>query len=87
MNPDFRDMLSALSDAEVEFLVVGAYALAAHGLPRATGDIDLWVRPSPGNAQRVWQALQAFGVPTRHVDVGDFTRPDIVFQIALRMVG
>lgn len=47
MNPDFRDILSALSDAGAEFLVVGAYALAAHGYPRATGDIDIWVRATP----------------------------------------
>ncbi len=43
-NPDFKDMLSALSDAGVDFLLVGAYALAAHGHPRATGDLDIWVR-------------------------------------------
>jgi hypothetical protein len=44
MNPDFRDMLSALSEAGAEYLVVGAYAMAAHGLPRATGDLDIWIR-------------------------------------------
>jgi hypothetical protein len=52
LNPDFRDILSEFSAAGVDFLLVGAYALAVHGLPRATGDIDLWVRPSPENAQR-----------------------------------
>ena len=76
-------MLSALSDAGVEFVLVGAYALAAHGLPRATGDIDIWIRPSSENAQRVWQALKAFGAPLRRVDAADFTRPDIVFQIGV----
>ncbi|RLS37362.1 MAG: hypothetical protein DWH78_07770 [Planctomycetota bacterium] len=44
-NPDFKDMLSALSEAKIDFLLVGAYAVAAHGHPRATGDLDLWVRP------------------------------------------
>ena len=44
-NPDFKDMLSALSEAKIAFLLVGAYAVAAHGHPRATGDLDLWVRP------------------------------------------
>jgi hypothetical protein len=83
LNPDFSEMLSALSDAGVEFLVVGAYALAAHGLPRATGDIDIWVRPSPENAARVWEALRRFGAPTRGVTVSDFTLPDIVFQIGV----
>lgn len=81
MNPDFRDMLSALNDAGVEFIVVGAYALAAHGNPRATGDIDLWVRPSVENAERVWQALRAFGAPTARVAMTDFATPDIVFQM------
>ena len=51
LNPDFREMLSCLKDEGVEFVVVGAYALAAHGLPRATGDIDIWVRNSRENAQ------------------------------------
>jgi hypothetical protein len=45
VNPDFRDMLSALNAEGVEYLLVGAYALAVHGLPRATGDMGIWVRP------------------------------------------
>jgi len=62
LNPDFRDMLSALCEESVElFLFVGAYALAAHGLPRATGDMAIWIRRSDENAQRVWKALQRFG--------------------------
>ena len=63
MNRDFAEMLSALSAAGAEFLVVGAHALAAHGRPRATGDLDLWIRPTPENARRVWNALIAFGAP------------------------
>jgi methyl coenzyme M reductase subunit C-like uncharacterized protein (methanogenesis marker protein 7) len=50
MSRDFVEMLAALCVAGVEFLVVGAYAMAAHGLPRATGDIDIWVRPTRANA-------------------------------------
>ena len=83
MNPDFREMLSTLNDAAVEFLIVGAYAMAAHGLPRATGDIDIWVRPSEENTRRVWQALDSFGAPKRGVEPRDFTTPDIVFQIGV----
>ena len=83
LNPDFRDMLSALSAAEVDYLVVGAYALAAHGFPRATGDIDLWVRPTKENAARVWEALAAFGAPTSRITVEDFSTPDIVYQIGI----
>jgi len=83
LNPDFRDMLSALSAAEADYLVVGAYALAAHGFPRATGDIDLWVRPTKENAMRVWKALAAFGAPTSRITLEDFSTPDIVYQIGV----
>ncbi len=83
LNPDFKDMLSALSAAHADYLVVGAYALAAHGYPRATGDLDLWVRPSPENAQRVWAALIAFGAPVSKLTVADFATPDIVYQIGV----
>ena len=63
MNRDFVEMLSALSAAGVEYLIVGAYAMAAHGWPRATGDIDIWVRPTPENAERIMQALKQYGAP------------------------
>jgi len=63
LNPDFRDMLSCLKSEGVEFIVVGAYALATHGFPRATGDIDIWVRNSPANARNTFQALLTFGAP------------------------
>jgi hypothetical protein len=61
LNPDFIDILSAFSEEEVEYMVVGGYAMAFHGYVRATGDIDLWIRISEENAQRVWRALQKFG--------------------------
>ena len=83
MNRDFFDMLSALSAEGVEFLVVGAYALAAHGLPRATGDLDIWVRPSADNADRVLRALRSFGVPMFDLTREDLLRPDTVFQIGV----
>jgi len=83
VNPDFRDMLSALCDAGADFLVVGAYALAAHGFPRATGDLDIGVRPTPENAGRVWTALRQFGAPMSRISVDDFHTPDIVYQIGV----
>ena len=83
LNPDFRDMLSALNDVGAEFLVVGAYALAAHGLPRATGDIDIWVRPSTDNADRVLDALRRFGAPTGQVSADDLCVPNLVLQIGV----
>jgi hypothetical protein len=83
LNPDFRDMLSALCAEGAEFLLVGAFALAAHGLPRATGDIDVWVRPSEANAARVWRALGRFGAPTPGLTLADLATPDVVFQIGV----
>jgi hypothetical protein len=78
MNQDFAEMLSALCDQQAEFLVVGAYAMAAHGFPRATGDIDIWVRPTAGNAAKVWRALAAFGAPRFNLTEEDLYQPGIV---------
>lgn len=83
LNPDYYDMLSGFADVGVEYLVIGAYALAAHGHPRATGDLDLWVRPMPENAERVMTALSAFGAPLTEVSREDFEIPDTVFQIGV----
>ena len=57
MNPDFEDFLRALTAAKVRFVVVGAHALAVHGVPRSTGDIDILIKRSVENAERVWTAL------------------------------
>lgn len=83
MNRDFVEMLSVLSDAGAEYLVIGAHALAAHGQPRATGDLDIWVRPSSINADRVWAALQEFGAPLHNLTREDLHTPDIVFEIGV----
>ena len=83
MNRDFVEMLSALCAAGAEFLVVGAHALAAHGAPRATGDLDIWVRPTPANAERVLAALRSFGAPVIDLTTADLTGADTVFQIGL----
>lgn len=83
LNPDFKDMLSCLKGEGVEFIVVGAYALAAHGLPRATGDIDLWVGNSSDNAVKIMGALAKFGAPVSDLTEEDFTSPDAVVQIGV----
>jgi hypothetical protein len=70
-------------EEKVEFIVVGAYALGAHGYPRATGDIDIWIEPTADNARRVIRSLNRFGVPLFDVDEEDFTREGIVFQIGV----
>ena len=83
LNPDYKDILSAFSAEKVEYMLVGAYALAAHGLPRATGDIDLWIRSTPENAHRVWGALAAFGAPLDGLTEEDFLGADVVLQIGV----
>jgi hypothetical protein len=83
LNENFKDMLSAFGEAGAEYLLVGAYAMAAHGCPRATADIDFWVRPTDTNAARVWSALETFGAPLSKVTVADFCTPDVVYQIGV----
>lgn len=67
------------------FLVVGAHAMAVHGVPRATGDLDVWVRPDGDNAERVLRALIRFGAPIEAMNVkaDDLARPGMIYQIGL----
>lgn len=83
MNRDWLEMLDALSAAGAEFLIVGAHALAVHGRPRATGDLDIWIRPTAENAERVWRALVTFGAPLDELQVSDLSTEGVVFQIGL----
>jgi hypothetical protein len=83
MNQDFTDLLRAFIAADVRFLVVGAYALALHGRPRATGDLDVWVDATPENARRVVQALAEFGAPLSDISDADFATPGAVYQIGV----
>jgi hypothetical protein len=83
MNPDFVDLLRAFVAADVRFLIVGAYALALHGRPRATGDLDIWIDATPVNASRVMRALAAFGAPLAEIGEADFATPGIVYQIGV----
>jgi hypothetical protein len=75
--------LSVFNAHRVDYLVVGAHALAAHGHVRATGDLDVWVRPEPANAKRVIEALRAFGAPLLDLGEEDLIRPGTVFQIGI----
>jgi hypothetical protein len=83
MNPDFLDLLRAFVAADVRFLIVGAYALALHGRPRATGDLDVWVDATPENAQRVVRALDEFGAPLADISEADFATLGVVYQIGV----
>jgi hypothetical protein len=82
-NSDFEEILLAFNAAGVRYLVVGAYAVAAHSRPRATGDIDLWVELSQENARRVFRALATFGAPLDGLSEATFLEPEIVFQIGV----
>jgi hypothetical protein len=83
MNQDFVDLLQAFVAHNVRFLIVGAYALAVHGQPRATGDLDVWVDATPSNAPRVMRALADFGAPMTQITEADFSQPGVVYQIGV----
>ncbi len=85
MNPDFQDFLAALLNAGARFIVVGAHALAVHGVPRATGDLDIWIDRSEENTQLVWRALSEFGAPvdSLNISVDDLSKPNLVVQLGL----
>ncbi|MFA6028821.1 MAG: hypothetical protein WC969_03080 [Elusimicrobiota bacterium] len=77
-HPDFHDFLEALNKNRVEFVLVGAYALAFHGHPRATGDMDVWVKPTAENARRVLAALRDFGFSSLALKEGDFLSGKVI---------
>lgn len=83
MEPDFRDLIGLLSKWNAEFLVVGAHALGAHGIVRATQDLDIWVNPTHENAKRVWNALAEFGAPMENTFEDDFVHPKRVVQVGI----
>ena len=83
INSDYKDMLQALLDEKVKFLLVGGYALAAHGHPRFTLDIDFFVMASEENAAAVIRALKRFGAPLQGVSIDDFKKEDTIFQVGV----
>jgi hypothetical protein len=83
---DFVDLLRAFAAREVRCLVVGAYALAVLGRPRATGDLDVWIEPTHENAARAYAALHDFGAPLNELTVEDLSTPGTVFQIGVAPV-
>ena len=83
LNNDYKDILLSLSNKKVKYLLVGAYAMAAHGYPRSTMDIDLWVMPDPENAHLVLAAIEDFGAPSGNLSPKDFLEKGIIFQIGV----
>ena len=83
LNEDYKEILQILLKNNVRFLVVGAYAMGAHGYPRATGDIDIWVEPSPENSKVVYNSLLEFGAPLEQINPETFIETGIIFQIGV----
>ena len=80
---DFKDLFVLFNEQKVEYLIVGAYALAFHGAPRYTGDIDLLVNPDASNAQRIMSALDKFGFGSVGLEASDFESPNKVIQLGV----
>ena len=81
LNKDFKEFVELLNSAGVEYLLVGGYALAAHGHPRYTGDLDIWVRSSLPNVDRLLEALTRFGFGGLGLTTEDFLKPNSVVQL------
>jgi len=83
LNEDYKEMLQLFLEEQVDFIIVGAYALGAHGYPRATGDIDIWVKPNNTNSRKLYKALARFGAPLEQIEIDDFSMEGIIFQIGV----
>jgi hypothetical protein len=83
LNNDYKEMLQLLKRNEVQFLVVGAYAMGVYGYPRATGDMDIWIMSSGENSRKVFDALKEFGAPLSQINETTFAGRDIIFQIGV----
>jgi predicted nucleotidyltransferase len=81
LNPDFKELLQLFDEKHVEYLLVGGYAMAAHGHPRYTGDIDLWIWTKPENAHKIMSALEEFGFGNLGIQALDFQKPEQVIQL------
>jgi hypothetical protein len=80
---DFREFLALLNEHEVDFMIVGGYALAFHGAPRYTGDIDVFIKPDNKNAQLIIKVLEEFGFSSLDLSVEDFQEENNVVQLGL----
>ena len=81
LNKDFKEFIKLLNSKNVEYLIVGGYALAAHGHPRSTGDIDIWIDPADKNISLVLDALQEFGFGELGITAADLSAPNSVLQL------
>jgi hypothetical protein len=81
--PDWREFIELLNSHAVDYVIVGAWARAFHGIPRSTGDIDFFVRASPENADRLIRTLDQFGFASVGIRREDFLTPDRVIQLGI----
>jgi hypothetical protein len=81
MYPDFKELLSVLNAHSAKYLVVGAHAVSAHAQPRATKDLDIWIKPGAENAKAVYAALTQFGAPLEGLNVADFAERGPFFHM------
>ncbi len=86
VQPDFKELLELFNAHKVEYVIIGGYALAFHGAPRYTGDIDLLVRPEQKNARKVLEALKDFGFAALDLSISDFSSPEKVVQLGVSPV-
>lgn len=83
---DFSDLFTAFNAHGVDYIIVGSYALAWHGVPRMTGDIDVYIKPNAENAYRILTALQDFGFPSDAFTLDDLTHPGMIMQLGVAPV-
>jgi hypothetical protein len=83
LNIDYKEMLQLLIEEGVDFILVGAYALGVHGYPRATGDIDIWVKTNRKNSKKLYAVLTRFGAPIDQIKMSDFATEGIIYQIGV----
>lgn len=84
MSPDFKDLLQIFAEEKVEYLVVGGYAVMHHGQPRSTKDLDIWLKPSPENRDRVLRAFHRFGIPLMGgVEPDDFASEGLQYAVGV----
>ncbi len=83
VHPDFRELLGLFNAHSVEYMIVGGYALAFHGVPRFTGDLDLFVRTTAQNARRILAALDDFGFGSLNLRAEDFSTQDRVIELGV----
>lgn len=81
--PDFNEFIACLTARGAEFLIVGAYALAMHGVPRFTGDLDIFIRPTEANGQRVLKAVADFGFPIGTLTPADVANPRRILEMGV----